>query len=137
MQAGYRFGDTDLYVEPVVTLAYVRTSIDGLTVAGSTLAFDDAASMRGKAGVRVGRASGAIRPYAMLEAVKEFKGDNVVSFSSGGFTTTLNDDPGDAYGLATVGVERALANGGVFFQAQGAFGEVEGYSLRIGAHARW
>jgi outer membrane autotransporter protein len=137
VQAGYRFGDTDFYVEPVVTLAYVKTSIDGLTVGNSTLDFDDAKSMRGKAGVRIGRASGDYRPYAMVEAVKEFEGDNGVTFSSGGFSTLVDDEAGDAYGLATIGLERAFAKGGVFFQAQGAFGEVEGYSLRLGARASW
>jgi outer membrane autotransporter protein len=135
VQAGYRFGDADFYVEPIVTLAYVRTSIDALTVASSTLDFDDGKSMRGKAGVRVGRASGAWRPYAMIEAVKEFEGENAVTFGSGGFSTVVDDEAGDAYGLATIGLERAFAKGGVFFQAQGAFGEVEGYSLRLGARA--
>jgi outer membrane autotransporter protein len=137
VQAGYRFGDADFHVEPVVTLAYVRTSIDGLTVGNSALDFDDGKSMRGKAGVRIGRASGDYRPYAMVEAVKEFEGDNVLTFGSGGFSTTVDDEAGDAYGLATIGLERAFAKGGVFFQAQGAFGEVEGYSLRLGARASW
>lgn len=137
VKAGYRFGDADFYVEPLVSLAYVRTSIDGVTVAGASLAFDDAKSMRGKAGVRFGRSSGEVRPYAMLEAVKEFEGDNAVGFSSGGFQTVVDDEAGDAYGLATVGVERTLANGGVFIQAQGAFGEVEGYGLRLGFRTRW
>jgi len=137
VKAGYRFGDADLYVEPVVTLAYVRTTIDGLTVAGSTLDFDDGKSMRGKAGVRIGRASGVLRPYAMIEAVKDFEGDNAVTFGSGGFETVVDDEAGDAYGLVTVGAERTLGDGGVFVQAQGAFGEVEGWGLRIGARTRW
>lgn len=137
VKAGYRFGDADMYVEPVVTLAYVRTSIDGLSVAGSTLAFDDAKSMRGKAGVRIGRATGIYRPYATIEAVKEFEGDNAMTFASGGFDTVVDDEAGDAYGLVTLGAERTMKNGGVFVQAEGAFGEVEGWGLRIGARTRW
>jgi hypothetical protein len=37
----------------------------------------------------------------------------------------------------TVGAARTLGDGGVFVQAQGAFGEVEGWGLRIGARTRW
>ena len=46
-------------------------------------------------------------------------------------------EAGDAYGLVTLGTERTMRNGGVFVQAEGAFGEIEGWGLRIGARSRW
>ena len=103
----------------------------------TALAVLPGAGMRDKAGVRVGRASGTWRPYGMLEAVKEFEGDNAIRFGSGGFGTVVDDEAGDAYGLVALGTERMMRNGGVFVQAEGAFGEIEGWGLRIGARSRW
>lgn len=134
---GYRFGGEAGYVQPEVSLAYVRTSLDGFDAAGASVDFEDAESLRGKAGVRAGWGDGAVRPFAALHAVHEFQGENGLTFSSGGFDLPIVDEPDETYGHAAIGADIDAGRADGFIQAEGLFGDVQGWGLRAGFRTRF
>lgn len=134
-ETGYRFGGTTgLFLEPIASIAYVRTNIKDIRTAQAIFDFDQAKSVRGAAGLRLGTtlASG-IRPFVSAEAVHEFEGDNRVVFSSGGFALPLKDNPVQTYGLVTLGIDGInLAGLNAFVRADYAFDRVHGLGLQGG-----
>lgn len=134
---GYRFQALGGYVQPEATLAYVSTSLDGYDIPGASVDFGDADSLRGKIGVRGGWGEGPVRPFASLHAVHEFKGDNGVVFSSGGFDLPLTDDADETYGHAALGADFDAGRADGFVQAEGMFGDVQGWGLRAGFRSKF
>src|SRR5699024_4823117 len=52
VDGGYRLdAGSNWFIEPVATLAWVRTAYDGLALPGGDVEFDDGDSMRGRVGV--------------------------------------------------------------------------------------
>ena len=89
IDTGLKFGGTRFFVEPQASLAYVATSIDNIAVGGSTVAFEDAQSLRGRLGVRIGgevaRFTNATLGAAVTGSVwQEFLGDNAVNILRAG-----------------------------------------------------
>jgi outer membrane autotransporter protein len=106
-EAGFRFGGTKFFAEPVASIAYVKTDIDALNVPGFSFDFNDQDGLRGKAGLRIGSAfsmggsSGLV--YASGMAVHEFQGRDQVTLLSGGQTLTFQNDRIGTYGQGTIG----------------------------------
>ncbi|MBI3418641.1 MAG: autotransporter domain-containing protein [Proteobacteria bacterium] len=86
----------DAFVEPVVSLVYVRTSIDNFTIAGTTVDFKDNESLRAGGGLRAGATVSDTNALKAKVAVtgrvwNEFLGDNKVTLHSAGPDTTVTD----------------------------------------------
>ncbi|MGE4248604.1 MAG: autotransporter domain-containing protein [Parvibaculaceae bacterium] len=55
IDAGYKFGGGEgVFLEPQATLAILHTSIDDVDIFGDTVEFEDATSVRGRLGLRLG-----------------------------------------------------------------------------------
>lgn len=108
-QAGLRLGTGNWFVEPAVSVEYVRTDIGQLSAASSTLSFDGTDGVRGKAGARVGtrwttgNLNGAF--YAGGQYVHAFRDEARTGFASGAQSVTLGRDRLVDYGRATIGFD--------------------------------
>lgn len=143
LETGYRFGSDRFFVEPVVSLAYVRADLDSFSVLQSTVDFNDFDSLRGKAGVRVGGAMqtgmGKLVPYAGLYVVEEFKGDDGVVFSNNGFNLPFENEAPGTFGQAQIGLNFAPVMGFTgFVEANANFGgDAGGGGGRLGFRIKW
>lgn len=123
-EAGLRFGGSGFFVEPGVSIEYVRTNLGTLRVDPTTIDFDGSDGLRGAAGLRIGTVmtSGATRTslYAGGSAVHEFKGQRGLDFANGGQTVGLRNDRIGTYGHGVIGVN-IVSNGNVsgFIEASG------------------
>jgi outer membrane autotransporter protein len=139
-EAGFRFGDNALFIEPLVTVSYVRTKLDTFTALGSTFDFRDRDGVRGKAGARFGTtrdyAGGNITFYGGGNAVKAFQGRNSLVFTNTGTSVALSDERIGIYGEGFAGLSIASPTGvSGFFEAFGDFGRRDtqrGGGLRAG-----
>ncbi|MDB5395514.1 MAG: hypothetical protein JWM91_3020, partial [Rhodospirillales bacterium] len=147
IESGYRLGGRKIYLEPVASIAWLRTNLDRFIVRGAQIDFGDSDSVKGTIGLRAGGAiylSGAqtLTPYVDLHAVKEFKGKNTISFSTGGSGIAVGNLQPGVYGRVTAGVS-AVSVGGVaglsgFVQADGDFGSgIRGAGGRLGISFKW
>ncbi|WP_267397647.1 MULTISPECIES: autotransporter domain-containing protein [unclassified Sphingomonas] len=107
-QAGLRFGSDRFFAEPSVSVDYVRSSIDQVVAAPTTLDFADADGLRGRAGLRLGskmiNGATATNIYVKGEAIHEFRGRDAVSFGNGGYDLNFANQRLGTYGRGTVGV---------------------------------
>jgi outer membrane autotransporter protein len=112
----------NVFIEPLATVAYARTSTDSFAVFGSTASFEDAKSLRASVGARVGkvlnRSEGAIVTASLTGRVwNEFEGDNEVHFNSG--LASASNDFGGVYGDVGGGFEVTGMNGVSAFLSTG------------------
>lgn len=115
-------------LEPLASLAYVRTTIDDLTVAGTVLSYDDQTSFRGSLGARVALDSdmgGFTAKWSLTARVwQEWEGENQMALASGGPGLVLTDDFSGTFGDVAAGVNlfsndsgfSSFANVGVKFK---------------------
>jgi outer membrane autotransporter protein len=143
IELGYRFGST-WWFEPVGSISYVAGQSHDFSALGSTFHFSDDDSSRGKLGILTGTTvpimDGAkLVPYAGVNAVDEFMGQDHVTFTNAGQTLVFNNHRPSTFGQGDVGVDLIAANGFTsFFQAHGDFGgDMSGYGARIGVRWRW
>ena len=118
---GYRFNWGKSYVEPVATLAYVRTRIDNFTALGMTTNFNSGESFRGALGARWGTVAYENETHVVDVSVQgkywdEFSSNTGVVLTTAGPGLLLNDDNrqrgyGEVRGLIDV------ANKGTGFSA--------------------
>jgi len=140
--AGFRFDFGQFFAEPSVSLSWVTSDIDDYQSGGATVSFDNATSVRGTAGLRVGGAfatpgGGTFSPFAGIRVIEEFSGDNQNDFVLG---TTLNlteDGPG-THGEASVGLTFVSGSVEAFLRGELDFGnDVEGRTVRAGLRLRF
>lgn len=126
VEAGLRVGDDSFFVEPAVSVSYLKSSIDPITRQGVRFDFDDADGLRGRAGARIGTQFDMFGSKASIYAggnyVHEFEGRDSVTFSSGGETLTYRNNRIGDYGEAKLGIEIA--------QIGGVSGFIEGNYIR-------
>jgi outer membrane autotransporter protein len=104
--AGYRFNWSAAYLEPVATLGYVQTHIDGfnaLGTSGTTVAFNNGESFRGAVGARVGTTMWSSPAYRVDGSITgkvwdEFTSRTGVVLNTTGGALTLDDPRGRSYG---------------------------------------
>jgi len=101
---GYRqeLRNSDLYLEPLISLAYSNVKIDDFSILGTTVDFENNNSLRGSLGLRFGGIVEQTADYIVDLSVdgrvwQEFQGDNVVWFRSAGPATSLMDDFGGTF----------------------------------------
>ena len=129
IDTGWRFGES-LFIEPLASIAYARTSIDSFTVLGTTVDFEDADSLRGSLGLRIGGQTKVSQGTLVSASVtgriwNEFEGQNDVTFHSEGPDLTLDDDFGGTYSeiggsINLIGTESGWSgfiNGGTKFKS--------------------
>jgi outer membrane autotransporter protein len=109
IEGGQRFHLGDgAFVEPKASLAYSRTVVDSVELMGADVSFDDAESLQGTIGMRLGTrlVTGGLTlvPFASLDAGYEFLGDSGSTVSSGGASFGSDDDLGGAFGELGLGV---------------------------------
>lgn len=126
LEAGMRFGNDSFFVEPAVSVSYLKASIDPIVQRGVRFDFDDADGLRGRAGARIGTQFDMFGSKASIYAggnyVHEFEGEDSVTFTSGGQTLTYRNNRIGDYGEAKLGIEIA--------QIGGVSGFIEGNYIR-------
>ncbi len=142
LNAGWHFdGGADaggLFFEPIGTISYVRTTSDGLTMLGTAFKWEEANSLRGRLGVRIGDNLGSdtttIQPFLYAGIGEEFLGDNHMTFASGGESIQFTDKPVRTFGLGSIGVNVFGNNGWSGFIKTDGFlaNHSEGYAVRLG-----
>jgi len=108
LQVGARFGSERLHIQPLASIAYVRSSADDLHAFDQTIDFDGYDGLRGKIGARIGSTTGFGNSkatfYLQGRYVHEFKGQDGIDFVSGGTHQAISGvRPGD-YGEGAIGV---------------------------------
>jgi trimeric autotransporter adhesin len=138
-EIGFRLGSDRFFVEPVASIAYVRTDLDDLNVQSSTIEFLDDEGLRGKLGARLGASFPSARLntvvlYAGGNYVHEFKGDDSVAFTNNGRTVRIDNRAMGDYGEGVLGVNIGSTEGvSGFIEANGAKGsEYDAYGARAG-----
>lgn len=137
---GYRMARGTAFIEPLVSGAYVHTSVDDVAAAGHSVSFDDGSSARLGAGVRVGAqfasAGGMITEASLLGRIwNEFGDDNSVTVSDGVNTATFSDDIDGVFGEVTGTLTFKSANSGWsgFISGTGQFGsDYQSYGANAG-----
>ena len=142
-EAGLRFGGR-LWMEPSASVSYTHSNFDDFGVASGNFAFNDADGVRGKAGARVGVTSdigpATLTIYAGGNYVHEFKGQDNVTFTSGGQTVAFTNQRIRDYGEGTIGMNIGSKEGAIsgFFEGRYANGgDYEGYGGRAGLRFRF
>ena len=142
-EAGARIDAGGWTVEPSAGAAWVKADLDGFEVAGSEIGFDDAVSLEGRVGVRVSTTTTVgglkLRTFAGGYAVKEFEGENEMTFTNGGTAVSIKDKPADAYGRIEFGATAQVAPGvHGFIRGEANVGDnASGFTGRFGASWSW
>ena len=145
--AGYRVGDskTGAFIEPLATIAVNWADLEGFSLGGNTVSFDDRANVRGRLGLRVGTSSEVqtgimMEPFIIASAWSNLTGDNQATLSSGGTTFALDDDLNDIWGEMSGGVNvfNPGAQSSFFAKFDVAFGEdLAGLGGKAGMRFGW
>jgi outer membrane autotransporter protein len=105
---GYRIEWQRLFVEPLATLAYTRTKITdiGLPVAGVTVSFTDAETVRGALGARFGARVAETAGWGLDASIvarvwDQFRGNNGATIANAGFPLLLTDTFTGTFGEVT------------------------------------
>ncbi|MGE5501310.1 MAG: autotransporter domain-containing protein [Ignavibacteriales bacterium] len=117
VEGGWRMPFASLSVEPLASLAYVRTKFDDLALPGATLHTEEAKSLRGSLGVRVSGDtdlhSATLKWQATGRVWDEFEGKNRAVLISNGQSVGMPDDVSGAFGDVGVGVSLYAPSGHV------------------------
>ena len=106
-EVGYRGQAGSLTIEPLASIAYTYTLFDDFTALGSGFDFNGANNLRGKGGVRLGKALAGNSPvtvYAGGNAVVEFGERDALLFSSNGTTLQFRGRREPVYGEGFLGL---------------------------------
>lgn len=143
-EIGFRLGSDQFFVEPVASIAFVRTDLDDLNVQSSTIEFLDDDGLRGKLGARIGASFpstllNTVVLYAGGNYVREFKGDDSVAFTNNGQTVRIDNRAIGDYGEGVLGVNIGSPDGvSGFIEANGAKGsQFDAYGARAGLRIRF
>jgi outer membrane autotransporter protein len=146
--AGYRFGgfQQGIFIEPLATIAVASTDLDGFSLAGNTVSFDEDTNVRGRLGLRVGTSrqmwSGVtVEPFVIGSVWGHLSDDeNNATLVSNGTTFAFSDDLPDVWGEVSVGVNlfKPSINTSAFIKADVSFGEdLEGVAGKAGMRYNW
>ncbi|HUD30756.1 MAG TPA: autotransporter domain-containing protein [Novosphingobium sp.] len=116
VEAGFRFGSATFFAEPLASLAYVSTTLDDLEALGQVVDYEHMDGLRGKAGLRLGGTStlgggNVLTFYGSALAVKEFKGEDGITFVSGPQSFDLGNRRIGTYGQGTLGINITTPGG--------------------------
>ncbi|MFZ4604950.1 MAG: beta strand repeat-containing protein [Caulobacter sp.] len=97
------------FIEPLAGVAYVKTSIDDLTLPGGVVAFDDMTSLRANIGARIGHVSEfdtfKLKTTAIARVWDEFDGDGQTTLVNGGPDILVTDQFEGVFGEVGGGLD--------------------------------
>ena len=142
-ELGYRWEGSSWFFEPHAQLAWTSTDLDDFSTFGAGFEIDNADSLYGKAGARIGGTFGSgnvvLTPYIGVYAVEEFEGENELTFTSGATSFSIHDEARDSYAQVDFGVTAQTFYGlEGFLKGEWNFsGDADGGAVRLGARWRW
>lgn len=145
--AGYRFGSFrgGPFVEPLATIAVDWAGIEGFSLGGNSVSFDDEANVQGRLGVRIGTSTQlwqhlTLEPFVIGSLWGNLANDNRATLVSTGTSFTLKDDLQDVWGDVSAGVNvfNPSASTSVFAKLDVTFGEdLDGVGGKAGMRVSW
>jgi autotransporter family porin len=145
--SGYRFGSFNggAFIEPLATIAVDWADIDGFSLGGNKVSFDDDANVRGRLGLRVGTSmqlwtGTTMEPFVIGSLWGNLSDDNQATLVSTGTTFILKEDLQDVWGEVSAGVNffNPSANTSVFAKLDVTFGDdIDGVGGKAGMRVSW
>jgi hypothetical protein len=145
--SGYRFGSFNggAFIEPLATIAVDWADIDGFSLGGNKVSFDDDANVRGRLGLSVGTSmqlwtGTTMEPFVIGSLWGNLSDDNQATLVSTGTTFILKDDLQDVWGEVSAGVNffNPSANTSVFAKLDVTFGDdIDGVGGKAGMRVSW
>jgi len=145
--AGYRFGSFSggPFLEPLATLEVTWADIDGFSLGGNTVSFDNDANVRGRLGMRGGTTMEAwtgtmMEPFVTGSVWGNLTDDNQATLVSSGTTFRLQDDLDDVWGEVSGGVNffNFSQTTAVFAKVDVTFGDdLTGVGGKAGMRVNW
>jgi hypothetical protein len=120
-----------VFVEPIVSLAYVASNVDEIATSQGSFSFDEGDGLLGKIGGRIGSGIGKNKSiYFGGHYVHEFEGEDMVTFLSGGQTVDFGNTAIGDYGELFAGISIGDRDGAISGSFEGHYatgGDLEGY----------
>jgi Autotransporter beta-domain/Autochaperone Domain Type 1 len=144
---GYRFGSFSggPFIEPLATLEVTWADIDGFSLGGNTVSFDDDANVRGRLGLRAGTTMAAwegtlMEPFVTGSLWGNLTDDNQATLVSTGRTFRFEDQLDDVWGELSAGVNifNFSQTTAVFAKLDVTFGDdLTGVGGKAGMRVNW
>ena len=144
---GYRFGSFSggMFIEPLATIEVTWADIDGFSLGGNTVSFDNDANVRGRLGLRAGTTTEAwdstlMEPFVTGSLWGNLTDDNQATLVSTGRTFTFQDQLDDVWGEVSAGVNffNVSQTTAVFAKLDVTFGDdVTGVGGKAGMRVNW
>ncbi len=144
---GYRFGSFSggPFIEPLATLEVTWADVDGFSLGGNTVSFDDDANVRGRLGLRAGTTMNAwegtlMEPFVTGSLWGNLTDDNQATLVSTGRTFRFEDQLEDVWGEFSAGVNffNFSQTTAVFAKVDVTFGDdVSGVGGKAGMRVNW
>lgn len=144
---GYRFGSFSggPFLEPLATLEVTWADIDGFSLGGNTVSFDDDANVRGRLGLRAGTTMAAwegtlMEPFVTGSLWGNLTDDNQATLVSTGRTFRFEDQLDDVWGEVSAGVNifNFTQTTAVFAKVDVTFGDdLTGVGGKAGMRVNW
>ena len=145
--SGYRFGSFHggAFIEPLATISATWADIDGFTLGGNKVSFNDDAAVQGRLGLRVGTSTQlwpglTAEPFVIGSLWGNLSNDNQATLVSTGTSFHLEDKLEDVWGEASAGVNffNPTANTSVFAKVDVTFGDnIDGVGGKAGMRVSW
>jgi autotransporter family porin len=144
---GYRFGSFGhgAFIEPLATISINWADIDGFSLGGNKVSFNDDPNVRGRLGMRVGTSmqvwtGTTMEPFVIGSLWGNLSDDNQATLVSTGTTFHLEDNLQDVWGEVSAGVNffNPSANTSVFAKVDVTFGDnIDGVGGKAGMRVTW
>ena len=144
---GYRFGSFSggMFIEPLATIEVTWADIDGFSLSGNTVSFDNEANVRGRLGLRAGTTTEAwtgtmMEPFVTGSLWGNLTDDNSATLVSTRRTFRFEDQLDDVWGEVSAGVNffNFSQTTAVFAKVDVTFGDdVSGVGGKAGMRVSW
>jgi len=144
---GYRFGSFTggAFLEPLATIEVLWADIDGFSLGGNRVSFDDDANVRGRLGLRAGTTMQAwegtlMEPFVIGSVWGNLSEDNSATLVSNGRTFSFQDDLEDVWGEISAGLNvfNFSQTTAVFAKVDVAIGDdISGVGGKAGMRVNW
>ena len=145
--AGYRFGSFTggAFLEPLATIEVTWADIDGFSLGGNRVSFDDDANVRGRLGLRAGTTMEAwhgtlMEPFVIGSVWGNLSDDNSATLVSTGRTFRFEDSSEDVWGEISGGVNffNVSQTTAVFAKVDVTVGDdISGVGGKAGMRVNW
>jgi len=144
---GYRFGSFSggMFIEPLATIEVTWADIDGFSLGGNTVSFDNDANVRGRLGLRAGTTTEAwtgtmMEPFVTGSLWGNLTDNNQATLVSTGTTFRFEDQLDDVWGEVSAGVHffNFSQTTAVFAKVDVTFGDdLTGVGGKAGMRVSW